>query len=94
MVAFVLSVPYTLGLLLGFAVSDTGRVVFTSAFLVSLLLATSFPVVCGFLLPRVGVDWDPTGYGASTYLLLGAGGVWYALVFLVPLTLVSVVYSL
>jgi hypothetical protein len=36
-------------------------------------------------LPRLGLDWDPTNYGLSTWLLLVCVVFWYAAVFVVPL---------
>jgi len=51
------------------------------------------PLIGVLGLPRVGVDWDPTGYGLSTWALLAAGGAWYAALFAVPLTLFSLVIA-
>lgn len=56
--------------------------------------AVGLPIVGVLGLPRAGIDWDPTGYGASTWLLLAVGGVWYALVFAVPLLLLGFVFAL
>ncbi|WP_018256926.1 hypothetical protein [Halomicrobium katesii] len=56
--------------------------------------AVGLPSVAALGLPRAGLDWDPTGYGASTWLLLAVGGVWYSLVFAVPLVLLGVVFAL
>ncbi|MFB6304380.1 MAG: hypothetical protein ABEH47_04380 [Haloferacaceae archaeon] len=51
------------------------------------------PLLAGVALPRVGVDWDPAGYGAGTWALLVALGVWYAAVFAFPLFLFAVVLA-
>lgn len=51
------------------------------------------PVLGAVVLPHVGVDWDPTGYGPGTWLLLFGGGAWYAAVFAVPLFVVAVVLA-
>lgn len=51
------------------------------------------PLVGVLGLPRVGADWDPTGYGASTWVLLALGGAWYAALFAVPLTLFALVIA-
>lgn len=56
--------------------------------------AAGLPVAATLGLPRAGIDWDPTGYGVSTWLLLAAGGLWYALVFAVPLLLLGIVFAL
>ena len=45
-------------------------------------------------LPRAGIDWDPTGYGVGTWLLLAVGGLWYALLFVVPLGILSLFVAL
>jgi len=52
------------------------------------------PVVGVVGLPRAGIDWDPTGYGVGTWLLLAAGGLWYALLFVVPLGILSLFVAL
>lgn len=45
-------------------------------------------------LPRLGIDWDPTGYGASTWALLVGAGLWYAVVAAVPLFALAVAMAL
>jgi hypothetical protein len=44
--------------------------------------------------PRLGYDWDPTGYGLGTHALVLAGAVWYAAVLLTPFFLLSIVMAL
>jgi hypothetical protein len=44
--------------------------------------------------PRLGYDWDPTGYGPGTHALVLAGAVWYAVVLLTPFFLLSLVMAL
>ena len=44
--------------------------------------------------PRLGYDWDPTGYGLGTHALVLAGAVWYAAVLLTPFFLLSLVMAL
>jgi len=56
--------------------------------------AAGLPIVAVLGLPRAGIDWDPSGYGVSTWLLLAVGGLWYALVFAVPLVLLGIVFAL
>ena len=51
------------------------------------------PAVAAAALPRLGVDWDPAGYGASTWLLLAAGGAWYALVLGGPLFVIALILA-
>lgn len=88
------SVPYVVGVLGAFAAADTGRVLFTATLAVSVGYVVAAPIVAAVALPRVGIDWDPAGYGVSTYVLLLGGALWYVLVFAVSLTTVSAVYSL
>ncbi|MFB6352569.1 MAG: hypothetical protein ABEJ92_00630 [Halobacteriales archaeon] len=59
----------------------------------SLGYAVGVPLLGAAGLPRFGVDWDPTGYGISTWVLLLAGGTWYALLFAVPLFVIAVVLA-
>lgn len=52
------------------------------------------PVLAGLVLPRVGIDWDPTGYGPGTWAMLAVGGAWYAAVFAVPMFVLAVIMAL
>lgn len=61
---------------------------------VSALYLVGVPAIAVIGLPRVDRDWDPTGYGPGTWLLLIAGAAWYAAVFSVPLFFVSFVLAL
>lgn len=64
----------------------------------TLLLGVSYTIVPPLVgvhgLPRAGIDWDTTDYGASTWALLAAGGAWYATLFGVPLVGLSLVFVL
>lgn len=88
------SVPYVLGLVGALAVANTGKALFTATLAVSLVYLAAGPVLGAVTLPRAGVDWDPTGYGLSTWTVLLAGALWYVLLFAVPFTLLSLVFSL
>lgn len=93
------SVPYVAGLLLVLATVDPAGAGLSNAILdvtlqLSLLYVVGFPLAGALVLPRLGVDWDPTGYGTSTWGLLVAGGVWYAVLFAVPLVGLSLVFAL
>lgn len=59
-----------------------------------LLYVIELPVVAGAGLPRLDVDWDPNGYPASTFAVLGFAAAWYAAIFSVPTFLVAVIVSL
>lgn len=74
--------------------ADLSSGLLTRALLLTVAYTAGLPLVAGLLLPRLGVDWDPTGYGPSTWLLLAAGGCCYALLFAVPIVLLSVVFAL
>lgn len=51
------------------------------------------PILGAAILPELGVDWDPTDYGPSTWVLLGVAGLWYGLVFAIPLFIFSLVLA-
>lgn len=86
--------PYLLGLVASLAVADTGRALFTVVVVVSIGYLVAIPLLGAVVLPWVGVDWDPTGYGLSTWALLLAGAIWYTALFALPLTMISIVFSL
>lgn len=100
------SLPYVTGTLWAFttgagAGSERGAVMANS--LLDLLVVTSLaslasvvavPLVAGVGLPRTGYDWDPTGYGPTTWGLLAGLAGWYAAVFAVPIFLLAVVLAL
>lgn len=93
------SLPYVVGFLAVIAFVDSSGVAWSNAtieltLILSLLYAAGLPAFCVLGLPRIGFDWDPTGYGWSTWALLVAGGVWYAALFAVPLLAVSLVMAL
>lgn len=93
------SVPYVAGALVVFASVDPADAGLSNALLdltavLSTLYVVGAPLVGIIALPRLGVDWDPTDYEASTWVLLAAGGGWYAAVFAVPFLLLSVVFAL
>ena len=90
-----LSVPYLAGVVLTVARAAEAGPAWSSGFLLTALLGAVLvafvaPVVAVVGLPRLGLDWDPTGYGPSTWLLLGGAGLWYAAVAAVPLVALAV----
>lgn len=95
-----LSAPYVVGT--AWAITNahqgTGGAMATALLNVLFPLTTLYviglPIVAVEGLPRLGIDWDPTGYGASTWVLLIVGSAWYSAVFAVPLFLVSLVLAL
>ena len=90
-----LSVPYLAGVVLTVARAAEAGPAWSSGFLLTALLGAVAvglvaPAVAVLGLPRLGLDWDPTGYGPSTWLLAVGGGLWYAVVAAVPLAALAV----
>ncbi|QHS15697.1 hypothetical protein GWK26_00240 [haloarchaeon 3A1-DGR] len=93
------SIPYIIGAAVVVTTVDTAGVAWSNAFInVAVLLfvgyAVGVPVVTNVALPRLALDWDPTGYGPSTWVLLAAGGASYALLFSIPFVVVSFLLAL
>ncbi|MFD1569163.1 hypothetical protein [Halorubrum laminariae] len=98
-VALGLSVPYLVGVLLTVSLVDPSGADWSNALIETALvggLCTGFvaPVVAIVGLPRLGIDWDPTGYGPSTWAIAVAAGLWYALVAAIPLFALAIVFAL
>ncbi|TKX78627.1 hypothetical protein EXE53_20225 [Halorubrum sp. SD626R] len=98
-VALGLSVPYLAGVLLTAGLVDSAGAGWSNALVETAIvggLCTGVvaPVVAVVGLPRLGIDWDPTGYGPSTWALVVAAGLWYAAVAAVPLFALAVVFAL
>lgn len=98
-VALGLSVPYLVGLLLTVLVVDPSGVAWSNALIETALAGgvvavVVAPAVAAVGLPRLGVDWDPTGYGPSTWALLVAAGAWYAVVAAAPLFALAILFAL
>jgi hypothetical protein len=98
-VSVTLSVPYLAGVVLTVARAAEAGPAWSSGFLLTALLGAVAvglvaPAVAVVGLPRLGFDWDPTGYGVSTWLLAVGGGLWYAVVAAVPLVALAVGLSL
>jgi len=94
-VALALSVPYLVGVVLTVWLVDSAGPGWSEGFLDTavfggVLVGFVAPAVAAAGLPRLGVDWDPTGYGASTWALLVAAGLWYAVVAAVPLVALAI----
>ncbi|WP_280588250.1 hypothetical protein [Halorubrum sp. Boch-26] len=94
-VALGLSVPYLVGVVLTVWLVDSAGPGWSEGFLDTalfggVLVGFVAPAVAADGLPSLGVDWDPTGYGASTWALLVAAGLWYAVVAAVPLAALAI----
>lgn len=91
--------PYVAGSLAILLFADSTGLAWSRAFgtmtlVVSVLYVVGLPVVSVLGLPRGGFDWDPTGYGWSTWVLLIAASAWYATLFTVPLVALSLAFAL
>jgi hypothetical protein len=98
LVSMVLSVPWVLGLGWAFARlgggDPGGGPLLDVAVQLTGLYLLALPVAAGAGLPHLGVDWDPAGYGATTWVILVAASAWYALVFALPTFLFALIVSL
>ncbi|ADI73287.1 conserved hypothetical protein [Methanohalobium evestigatum Z-7303] len=84
------SLPYIIGFLVILAVGDVDNTqvsnsLITMSLLLFMVYTIGLPFIGVILLPRIGVDWDPHNYSVSTWILLAAGGAWYAILFTIPL---------
>jgi len=98
-VAFGLSVPYLAGVLLTVGRVDPSGAGWSNALVETavaggLCVGVVAPVAAVVGLPRLGIDWDPTGYGPSTWALVVAAGLWYAAVAAIPLFVLATVFAL
>ncbi|GAB6880083.1 hypothetical protein JCM17823_23570 [Halorubrum gandharaense] len=84
-----LSLPFIIGVGIGVAGStqsvDTANTLLNVAFGLAILYLIGLPVGAVVGLPRVGIDWDQTGYGLSTWLVVVMATLWYVAVFLLPI---------
>lgn len=96
-----LSVPWVLGY--GWALdaiggtpeaARTGEPMMDVAVQLSGLYVVALPVAAGAGLPHLGVDWDPTGYESTTWVLLVAASAYYAAIYAVPAVLAGILFSL
>lgn len=56
----------------------------------SIVYLLGLPLVAGLGLPRVGIDWDETGYGPRTWGLLIIGVLWYVVLLALPIFALSI----
>lgn len=98
--AVCLWVPYLAGLLWVLAdTAGTSGAVTANGLLdvvvpVSLIYVVGLPAIAAVGLPRVGIDWDQTGYGLATWAVLLAGAAWWAVLLGGPVFLLSLVMAL
>lgn len=94
-VSIALSVPYLTGVVLTVTLAGEAGPAWSEGFLVTALfggigVGLVAPAVAVIGLPRLGTDWDPTGYGPGTWGSLLAAGLAYALVAAVPLVALAI----
>jgi len=94
-VSIALSVPYLAGVVCTVALADEAGPAWSRGFLVTALfggigVGLVAPAVAVIGLPRLGIDWDPTGYGVGTWGILLAAGLAYAIIAAVPLVALAV----
>lgn len=96
-----LSVPWVVGFGWAFGTIGarteavrTGEPLVDVAVQLSGLYVVTLPVAAGAGLPYIGVDWDPAGYGVSTWLLLVAASAWYATIYAAPAVLSGLLMSI
>lgn len=99
--ALALAVPWVLGFGWAFATiggalesAQSGDPLVDVAVQLSGLYVVALPVLAVAGLPALGVDWDPTGYGASTWVLLVAASAYYAAIFAIPAAAMGILFSL
>lgn len=97
--AMTLSVPWLVALgwtfqQVGSQAEPQGEVFLNTATLVAVIYVVALPLVAGVGLPRLGIDWDRTDYGPSTWLLLIVSSAWYAAIFTIPMFLMGLIISL
>lgn len=95
---FALSVPFTVGVVAAFGLDVWHAPIYDVLTQVTSFVSLSYilvlPVAATFGLPRYGVDWDPTGYGVRTWVVMLLSTLWYVALFVVPITLISALLAL
>ncbi len=94
-----LGVPWSVGALAALNAPVTGPASTSNALLdvvfgLGIGYLLGLPTVATAGLPRLGVDWDETGYGPRTWAIVAATTTVYTLALAVPLFLVSLVFAL
>lgn len=93
------SLPYVAGFLVVLTTVEPDGAALSNALLsvgttLSVLYVVGLPAAGVLVLPELGIDWDRTGYGWSTWAVLIAGSAWYAALFAVPIAAASLALAL
>jgi hypothetical protein len=99
LVAIALSLPFVIGTGIVFTTTSTEGAAVSNAllnmtFVLTIAYVGVLPLTSVVGLPRIGIDWDPTNYGFSTWLLLVCVVLWYAAVFVIPLAFFAFILAL
>ena len=99
LVAIGLSIPFVIGTGIVFTTTSTEGAALSNAllnmtFVLTIAYVGVLPLTFVVGLPRIGLDWDPTNYGLSTWLLLVCVVLWYAAVFVIPLAFFAFILAL
>lgn len=97
-VAIGLSIPFIIGIGFGVAGSthsvDVANALLNVVFGLTIVYLIGLPVGTVVGLPRVGIDWDPTGYRRSTWVVIIMATLWYLVLFIIPLVLFAFLLAL
>lgn len=88
-----LSGPFIAGVVAAFGLDVWQRPIYDVltqiASVVSLGYVVVLPVTAIVGLPQYGVDWDSTGYGIGTWVVLILGTLWYVIWFIIPIVFIA-----
>ena len=97
-VAVGLSIPFVVGVGWGAAGSsqnvDVANALLNVALGITVLYLLGLPVSAVIGLPKVGIDWDETGYGLGTWAVVVMATLWYVVLFILPIALVAFLLAL
>jgi hypothetical protein len=99
LVAIGLSIPFVIGTGIVFTTTSTEGAAVSNAllnmtFVLTIAYVGVLPLTSVVGLPRIGIDWDLTNYGLSTWLLLVCVVLWHAAVFVIPLAFFAFILAL
>jgi hypothetical protein len=93
-----LSLPFVVAVVAVFGFDGWQRPVYDVLTQVASLLSLSYivvlPIAATVALPRYGIDWDPTGYGIRTWVVMLLSTLWYMIWFILPIMLISALLAL
>lgn len=60
----------------------------------SVVYIIALPLLAETVLPRVGIDRDPSGYGIQTWVAFPVVAIWYCIGFVIPIAFLAFVLAL